>query len=92
MISYGATLDVTRELALFVAEVLRAERRRRGTRRDRRALTPYRQAVLILRWFRDTTPVHRLATDNTISIATAYRYLHEAITAHDAHASTCSRC
>ncbi|WP_328606909.1 hypothetical protein OG943_44650 [Amycolatopsis sp. NBC_00345] len=44
---------MTRELALFVADVLRAERRRRGTRR---ALTPFRQAVLVLRWFRDATP------------------------------------
>ena len=81
MINYGATLDVARDLVLFVAGVLRAERRRRGTRRGRRALTPYRQAVLVLRWFRDATPVHRLATDHHISIATAYRYLHEAITA-----------
>ena len=46
MIPYRATLDVTRELALFVAEVLHAERRRRGTRRNRRVLTPYRQTVL----------------------------------------------
>ncbi|MFC3510556.1 hypothetical protein ACFORO_10315 [Amycolatopsis halotolerans] len=53
MIAYGATLDVARELALFVARVLRAERRARGTRRGRRALTPYRQAVLVLAWFRD---------------------------------------
>ena len=86
MITYSATLDVTRELALFVAEVLHAERRRRGTRRDRRVLTPYRQAVLVLRWFRDATPVHRLATDHQVSVATAYRYLHEAITALAAHA------
>ncbi|WP_410575792.1 transposase family protein [Amycolatopsis sp. cmx-4-61] len=34
----------------------------------------------MLRWFRDATPVHRLATDHRISLATAYRYLHEAIT------------
>lgn len=81
MITYGATLDVTRELTLFVARVLRAQRRRRGTRRGARALTPYRQALLVLRWFRDATPVHRLALDHRISIATAYRYLHEAITA-----------
>jgi hypothetical protein len=86
VISYGATLDVARELALFVAGVLRAERRRRGTRRDRRVLTPYRQAVLVLRWFRDATPVHRLAADHQVSVATAYRYLHEAITALAAYA------
>jgi hypothetical protein len=86
VISYGATLDVARELTLFVAGVLRAERQTRGTRRNRRALTPYRQAVLVLRWFRDATPVHRLATDHRISVATTYRYLHEAITALAGHA------
>jgi DDE superfamily endonuclease len=86
VINYGATLDVARELVWFVAGVLKTERLRRGTRRDRRALTPYRQAVLVLRWFRDATPVHRLAIDHHISIATAYRYLHEAITALSGHA------
>nr|WP_225956250.1 transposase family protein [Amycolatopsis lexingtonensis] len=70
----------------FVARVLQTERLRRGTRRGRRALTPYRHAVLALRWFRDATPVHRLATDHHISTATAYRYLHEAITALAAQA------
>ncbi|MFE0025206.1 hypothetical protein [Amycolatopsis sp. NPDC059021] len=49
-------------------------------------LTPFRQAVLVLRWFRDTIPGHRLATDHKISIATAYRYLHEGITALATHA------
>ncbi|UOX88491.1 IS5/IS1182 family transposase [Amycolatopsis sp. FBCC-B4732] len=86
MINYGATLDVSGDLVWFVAGVLRAERLRRGTRRGRRALTPYRHAVLVLRWFRDAIPVHRLATDHRISIATAYRYLHEAITALAAQA------
>lgn len=86
MIAYAATLDVARELALFVARVLHAERRRRGTRRGRRALTPFGQAVLVLAWFRDATPVHRLATDHRIGVATAYRYLHEAITALAAQA------
>jgi hypothetical protein len=86
VINYGATLDVAHELVWFVARILQAERRRRGTRRGRRVLTPYRHAVLVLRWFRDATPIHRLATDHRISIATAYRYLHEAITALAAQA------
>jgi hypothetical protein len=86
VINYAATLDVARELVWFVAGVLRAERLRRGTRRNRRALTPYRHAVLVLRWFRDATPIHRLALDHGISVATAYRYLHEAITALAAQA------
>ncbi len=86
-IDYAATLDVARGLVWFVARVMQAERRRRGTRRGWRALTPYRQAVLVLRWFRDATPVHRLAADHQVSLATAYRYLHEAITALAACAS-----
>jgi hypothetical protein len=86
VINYGATLDVARELVWFVARILRVERLRRGTRRGRRALTPYWQAVLVLRWFRDATPIHRLAADHRISVATAYRYLHEAITALADHA------
>jgi hypothetical protein len=86
VINYGATLDVAHALVWFVARILQTERQRRGTRRGRRALTPYWQAVLVLRWFRDATPIHRLAADHRISTATAYRYLHEAITALAAHA------
>ena len=40
---------------------------------------PWREAVLILRWFLDGTRVAQLATDNQISLSTAYRYLHEGI-------------
>lgn len=80
MITYNATLDVPQDLAHYLARLLHAERVRRATRRGRRALTLFNHAVLVLRWFRDATPVHRLATDNRISIATAYRYLHEGIT------------
>jgi hypothetical protein len=36
VIAYRATLDVPRELVRFVAGLLRAERRRSGTRRDTR--------------------------------------------------------
>lgn len=35
--------------------------------------------ILVLRWFLDATRVAQLATDNQISLATAYRYLHEGI-------------
>ena len=55
MIAYRATLDVPRELAQFVAKLLLAERRRRGTPEGSRALTCFWQAVLGLRWFRDRT-------------------------------------
>src|SRR5699024_8089309 len=44
-----------------------------------RALGPFRQAVMALRWFREADCVHCLARDAGISQATGYRYLHEAI-------------
>ena len=79
MIAYRATLDVPRELAWFVAKLLLAERRRRGTPRGSRALSCLWQAVLGLRWFRDRTAADALARDHGISRATAYRYLDEVI-------------
>jgi hypothetical protein len=79
VIAYRATLDVPREVALFVAKLLAAERRRRGTPHGSRALTCFWQAVLGLRWFRDRTAPDALARDHGISRATAYRYLDEVI-------------
>jgi DDE superfamily endonuclease len=79
VISYRATLDVPRELVLFVAKLLWAERRRRGTPRGSRALTCFWEAALGLRWFRDRTACDALARDHGISRATAYRYLDEVI-------------
>jgi len=79
VIAYRATLDVPRELAWFVAKLLLADRRRRGTPRGSRALTCFWQAVLGLRWFRDRTTAEALARDHGISRATAYRYLDEVI-------------
>ena len=64
MISYRATLDVSRELVWFTAGLLAAERRRRATPRGSRKLTCYWQAVLGLRWFRDKTAVESLARDH----------------------------
>jgi hypothetical protein len=79
VIAYRATLDVPRELVWFVAKLLLAGRRRRGTPRGSRALTCLWQAVLGLRWFRDRTTADALARDHGISRATAYRYLDEVI-------------
>jgi hypothetical protein len=79
VIAYRATLDVPRELVWFVANLLLAERHRRGTPRGSRALTCFWQAVLGLRWFRDRTMPDALARDHGISRATAYRYLDEVV-------------
>jgi hypothetical protein len=85
-VTYSATLDMRRETVLFLSSLLHAERRRRGTRRGRRALGCFAQAVLILRWFIDGTRIAQLATDNAISAKTVYRYLHEGIDVLAAHA------
>src|SRR3954452_21617093 len=78
-VTYTAVLSAPDETVLFVSALLAAERRGRGTRRGRRALGCYRQALLLLRWFLDGTRLAQLAADNAISISTAYRYLHEGI-------------
>jgi hypothetical protein len=70
----------TEETVLFVSALLYAQRQRLGTRRGRRALTCFQQAVLVMRWFLDGTRVRQLAADNTISVPNAYRCLHEGIT------------
>lgn len=48
MIAYRAMLDVLRELITMVAELLRAERRTRGTRKGTRLLSCFRQALFVL--------------------------------------------
>jgi hypothetical protein len=73
-------LDVSEDSVLFLSGLLHAERVRRGTRKDTRALSTYRQAVLALRWLFDDTRMTQLARDNTISLSTAYAYRDEAIT------------
>ena len=79
-VTYVATLSVREETVLFLSNLLHAERRRRGTRTGRRALTCFKQAVLVIRWFLDGTRMTQLTTDNTISLSTGYRYLDEGIT------------
>lgn len=78
-ITYTATLPVRDETVLPVSALLHAERLRRGTRHGRRALTCYRQAVLVLRRLLDGTRMSQLARDNTISKSTGYDNLHEGI-------------
>ncbi len=76
MLSYRASLDVPRALAQAVAALLFAHRARIGTRR---VLGCFAQAVLLLRFVRQRATVADLARDNTISLSSAYRYLHEAL-------------
>jgi hypothetical protein len=78
-ITYTTTLEVRRETAQYLARLLAAHRLAVGTRRGRRALGPFKQAVLVLRWFLDGTRMRQLAADNRIGKSTAYDYLHEGI-------------
>ncbi|MGI5133978.1 HARBI1 family protein [Streptomyces sp. CA-106110] len=79
-VTYTAVLDVLRSTAEHLARLLRSHRTEVGTRRGRRALGCFKQAVLILRWFIDGTHLSQLARDNALSTSTAYRYLHEGLT------------
>ena len=78
-IVFSATLSASRETVYFLARLLHQRRIVVGTRRGTRALGPFKQAVLVLRWFLDATRVAQLATDNRISLSTAYTRLHEGI-------------
>ncbi|GAA1469651.1 hypothetical protein GCM10009603_66330 [Nocardiopsis exhalans] len=84
--TYTCVLDVDRPTAEFVSRQLAAHRRTLGTRSGTRALGPFKQAVLVLRWFLDGTRPAQLATDNAISTSTVYTYLYEGIDVLAAHA------
>ncbi|MGH3295908.1 MAG: hypothetical protein ACRDP7_29330 [Trebonia sp.] len=79
LISYRAMLDVPAELVRYLSRLLAAERRLRGTPAGSRKLTCRDQAILALRWFRDRARVGALGRDHSISRATAYRYVAEAV-------------
>jgi hypothetical protein len=68
-------LDVSVELLRFVAALLRAERKARGTRKGTRALSCHVHAVYAVAWFRDKPNITRHGAAFGISQATAYRYL-----------------
>jgi hypothetical protein len=78
-VTYVATLPVRDQTVFFLTALLHQRRRELGTRNGSRSLTPYKQAILVLRWMLDAARVKQLATDNGISGSTAYDYLHEGI-------------
>ena len=78
-VTYEAVLDMSEDGVGFLVELLDAERVRRGTRNNTRALDTRAQAVLVLRWFLDDSRMAGLARDNTISVSTAYAYRDEGI-------------
>jgi hypothetical protein len=77
LITYRVRLDVPRELVLYVSRLLARRRRQIGTRKGTRCLGCYRQALLVLAWYRDKPDIARLGAGSGLSQATSYRYLAE---------------
>ena len=86
MIAYRVMPDVPRELVAYLAALLRAERRARGTRRKARALTCFRQALFALVWFRKREDLTVLGAGFGISRATASGHRDEAVAVLSAEA------
>jgi hypothetical protein len=72
-------LDVPRDLVGYVSRLLAGERQSRGTRRNSRALTCWKQALFTVVWFRKRDDLAVLGAGFGISRATAYRYHDEAV-------------
>ncbi len=84
--SHRASLDVSAPVLKAVTSWVSRRRRRPGSRPAQRAGTVHTQVVLVLRWRRHRLDLRTLAGDAGLSIATAYRYLHEALDVIAAHA------
>lgn len=91
LVTHVATLDVPRHVVEYLARLLAAHRRRIGAPRRSRASGPFRQAVLVLRRFRDRGCVHHcLARDADVSGATGHHCLNEGIDVLADQAPTCT--
>ncbi len=84
--SHRASLDVSAPVLKAVTGWVARRRRRPGSRPAQRAGTVHTQVVQVSRWLRHRLDVRTLAADAGLSIATAYRYLHEALDVIAAHA------
>lgn len=78
-VTYTATLSAREKPVMRVSALLPAERARRGTRTGTRALSCFKQAILVIPWLLDGARVTQLAGDHVISRFTCYSYLHEAL-------------
>ena len=84
--SHRASLDVSASVLRAVTGWVARRRRRPGARPAQRAGTVHTQVVLVLRWLRHRLDLRSLAVEAGLSIATAYRHLHEALDVIAAHA------
>ena len=80
-VTYTCVLDVDRKTVEYLSRLLAAHRRTLSTCKGTRALGPFKQAVLVIRWFLDGIPNqpppkgHRQQHRPSI----VYAYLHEGI-------------
>jgi hypothetical protein len=77
VIAYPSTIPLSQRTLTHLADLLRAERVRRGTRY--RCLDPGRQALLVLAHLRNGDTPARLAAGFAVSPTTAWRYIREAV-------------
>jgi DDE superfamily endonuclease len=85
-VSHRASLDVSPAVLKAVTGWIARHRRRPGSRPAQRAGTVHAQVALVLRWLRHRLDLRTLAGEAGVSIATAYRYLHEALEVIAGHA------
>ncbi|WP_199044672.1 HARBI1 family protein [Glycomyces salinus] len=78
-VAYTAFLPVDRAACEWFARRLIAHRRSIGTRKGTRRLTPWSQAVFVLRFLIDGTRIAQLAADNHLPSTTAYDNLWEGL-------------
>ncbi|MBG0569368.1 transposase family protein [Actinoplanes aureus] len=78
MLSYPATIPLSTRSLNHLASLIRTHRQQRRSRWRR--LEPGRQALLALAHLRNGDTFTRLAAGFEIGVATAWRYVHEAIT------------
>lgn len=86
MIIYQATLDVPDQTLTTLTGWINVHRWLHDSHPWQRAASARDQALLVLLWFKESTKVATLAWTIGISIATAYRYLHEGIDVLAEHA------
>jgi hypothetical protein len=77
MLSYPSAITLSTHSLTHLADLIRAHRRQIGSRWRR--LDPGRQALLALAHLRNGDTCTRLAAGFGVGVATAWRYLHEAV-------------
>jgi len=85
-LSHRASLDVSASVLKAVTGWIAQHRRRPGSLPGKRAGTVHPQVALTLHWLRHPLDLRTLAGEAGVCMATASRYLHEALDVIAAHA------